>query len=499
MEISLSQLKIPDMHELIYGVEPYYDLKQSFRESISGAKIYINKKNEIISGVRQFRALKDLGHKKISVIIKDFPSQQAEIEFILKENRYRTKTNYQKIREGIQLEPYERIKAKHRQKSGTQVRTNLDEPKGKTTQIVAELVGLKKTSYEKGKKVINKIDDFIKKKKYKCADKLIELLNNSIDYAQKLINEENEVVMTYLTGDYKKIFPAKLQAHFDNRIDIANKGLIKETVLYKKNKYYLGNSIDVLKIIPKETVDCVITDPPYGVNYKSRNIYKNYNDNPEYAFSILNSVCKELKRVCKPNAHLYFFFAMSNYLKTKNILEKYFKVNSIPLIWHKTEIPKIDSSSYGIYYEPIFYCFNQNNQRKLKYGLRGSVYKFTGKRNKTHSSEKPVDLLKEIIRNSTVEKETVLDCFAGSGNTLIAAKNLNRYFIGIELDKTNWQLSEVPQKYKVIHKLIRGKGLRIDKQRYSLYKKLIPYIYLEPKETPAVVFNFDKIRTVVLN
>ena len=87
MEISLNQLKIPNMHEMIYGIEPYDDLKQSLKNASIDVRICINKKKEIISGVRQFRAIKDLGYKKVNVIVKDFSNKQEEIEFILKENR----------------------------------------------------------------------------------------------------------------------------------------------------------------------------------------------------------------------------------------------------------------------------------------------------------------------------------------------------------------------------------------------------------------------------
>ena len=52
-----------------------------------------------------------------------------------------------------------------------------------------------------------------------------------------------------------------------------------------------------------------------------------------------------------------------------------------------------------------------------------------------HPTEKPVELLKELITNATVQGEIVLDCFAGVGSTLVAAKEINRKYIGVELEK----------------------------------------------------------------
>ena len=60
-----------------------------------------------------------------------------------------------------------------------------------------------------------------------------------------------------------------------------------------------------------------------------------------------------------------------------------------------------------------------------------SVKQYKGK----HPAEKPINMLEHCIRATTEENDIVLDCFAGSGNTLLAASNLNRFSIGIDLDK----------------------------------------------------------------
>jgi site-specific DNA-methyltransferase (adenine-specific) len=62
--------------------------------------------------------------------------------------------------------------------------------------------------------------------------------------------------------------------------------------------------------------------------------------------------------------------------------------------------------------------------------------------NKTHPTEKPVELNKIFILNSSNEKDVVLDCFMGSGSTGVACLNTNRNFIGIELDKDFFEIAK---------------------------------------------------------
>ena len=63
-------------------------------------------------------------------------------------------------------------------------------------------------------------------------------------------------------------------------------------------------------------------------------------------------------------------------------------------------------------------------------------------RNKNHPTEKPVELMKILIKNSTKKSEIVLDPFMGSGSTGVAAKQLNRKFIGFEIDETYYKLAK---------------------------------------------------------
>ena len=71
-----------------------------------------------------------------------------------------------------------------------------------------------------------------------------------------------------------------------------------------------------------------------------------------------------------------------------------------------------------------------------------TVHKFKNEINKLHPSEKPVSLMELYVANSTNEGDTVLDFTMGSGTTGVACKNLNRNFIGIELDEKYFNIAK---------------------------------------------------------
>lgn len=90
--------------------------------------------------------------------------------------------------------------------------------------------------------------------------------------------------------------------------------------------------------------------------------------------------------------------------------------------------------------------YHGKNVRKCKGGKTTryphNVLKFKCVDNysRVHSNQKPVELLEYLIRTYTDENNVVLDCFAGSGSTLVAAKNLNRQYIGIEKEKEYYNI-----------------------------------------------------------
>jgi len=133
----------------------------------------------------------------------------------------------------------------------------------------------------------------------------------------------------------------------------------------------------------------------------------------------------------KKDSHVYIFTSWKVYEQVKPIIEKYFEVKNC-LIWNKNNWSMGDlNGNYAEKYEMIIFA-TQGNRRLLGEKRPVNVLDFERTGNSNHPTEKPVNLIKELIKNSTVEGEVVLDYFAGSGSTLVAGLETGRNPIGIE-------------------------------------------------------------------
>lgn len=238
--------------------------------------------------------------------------------------------------------------------------------------------------------------------------------------------------------------------------DVRKKAEEREKVLKKatiklQSQLFQGNSAEKLALIPSDSVDCVIMDPPYNINFKS---YSGKGTN-DFVDSIdedtLNKVFKELDRVTKQDSHIYCFMGFQNYEMFKNLLSLYFDFKNT-LIWVKNDFTPCDFRySYAHQYEMVL--FFSKGRRVLSnisvedyggkplnpisrtlMGKSSDVFMFQNDINKQHSAQKPINLLRYLIANSTMRGEVVLDCFAGSGSTLVASEMLNRKWYGIEAE-----------------------------------------------------------------
>jgi len=209
-------------------------------------------------------------------------------------------------------------------------------------------------------------------------------------------------------------------------------------------KIFNGDSTEVLKQLTDKSIDCVLTDPPYAIDFNhSWTGEKIKNDETDVALEILEKVCQQLVLKCKDDAHLYFFSGWVKIAEFKTIIEKYFDISNI-LVWVKNNTSLVDfDKRYAFKYENIFFCKQKGNKERVLANKQSpDVLTFNRLQNTNHPTEKPVDLLEYLVKNSTVENETVLDCFMGSGSTGEACLNNNRSFIGIEFDKKHFDYAE---------------------------------------------------------
>ena len=200
------------------------------------------------------------------------------------------------------------------------------------------------------------------------------------------------------------------------------------------NKIIMGDCLQVMKGIPDKSVDCIITDPPYGMKYQSAwrtatpQFKKIENDNnidwfPEFI--------KECYRVLKDNSHIYIFCNDYNISKFRDLQEEAGFKNKRTLVWVKNNHTSGDLlGDYANKTEFINYA--QKGRRLLNGGRDTNVLNFNRVSKLEHPTQKPIDLNEYLIKKSTNESDIILDPFAGSGTTGVACKNTNRNYILIE-------------------------------------------------------------------
>ena len=209
----------------------------------------------------------------------------------------------------------------------------------------------------------------------------------------------------------------------------------------KKFELWHGDCLELMKNIPDGSVDLVLTDPPYGMAFKSNYRKEKYNEiKNDKSLEWLEKYVGECFRILKDNTAAYFFLSWHNVDVFKQAIEKKFKIKNI-LIWEKNNTSMGDlKASYAPKYEMIIFA---HKGRKLLNGFRyADIIKANRTGNKLHPTEKPVDLLELFIKNSSDENAVVFDGFMGSGSCGVACVNTDRLFIGIELDDGYFEIAK---------------------------------------------------------
>jgi len=197
------------------------------------------------------------------------------------------------------------------------------------------------------------------------------------------------------------------------------------TVKDKENQVICGDCLEVLKTLPNESVDCIITDPPYGTNTNQRDTFMV----GEFS-NIMPLVLPELFRVLKKDGAFYCFTSWSRMSDWLIRYQQYFKLQNI-IVWDKKKHSGCYSSqSWQFTWEGIF--FGIKGKRKI-YKYMPDVIS-SNEKGKRIAMQKPVDIIEKLIEASTKENDIILDPFIGSGSTLVACKKLNRKYIGIEIN-----------------------------------------------------------------
>jgi len=200
--------------------------------------------------------------------------------------------------------------------------------------------------------------------------------------------------------------------------------------------------------------DCVITDPPYGIDVDltdtlgSRNVDHVgdlENDGLEDALRLFEETAAELHRVLADDGHAYVFASWKTYDEFRDILlTSGFDVKNC-IVWCKTtpnNQPNFGTGgvNYGTQHEFILYATKEDGApRPLAETMSDLIRHKHQTEGNEHPTEKPVGLIETLLQQSTEPGERVLDPFMGSGTTAVAAVQNDREYAGFEVDEDNYR------------------------------------------------------------
>ena len=212
---------------------------------------------------------------------------------------------------------------------------------------------------------------------------------------------------------------------------------------------YNGDCLEVMKNLPTSSVDLVVTDPPYDVHAgKGGGAFGNRKAFSEIQFisnGFSNEVLDELCRVMK-KINCYFFCSQKQITPLLDYFVKDNKYNYNLLTWQKTNpVPACNNK----YLSDTEYCLFFREKGVKVYGSSSTKHTYylqpmnvKDKKLYSHPTIKPLNIIENLIINSSLRGGVVLDCFMGSGTTGVACKKLGRSFIGCEINEEYFKIAE---------------------------------------------------------
>jgi len=225
---------------------------------------------------------------------------------------------------------------------------------------------------------------------------------------------------------------------------------------YIIDNIYYGDAISLMKDIPDNAIDLIITDPPFAIDFKAKK--SNYNREPQNVIEGYNEILKknyfeftlnwmrEAYRILKITGSMYVFSGWTNLKDILNALDevKFITINHI--IW---------KYQFGVFTRKKFVTshyhilFVVKNKKRYKFNKIEHYPEDVWIIKREYWTEKlktptklPLELVKKIILYSSDEKDIVFDPFLGSGTVAVSAKLLNRHYLGFEIVKDYFKFAK---------------------------------------------------------
>ena len=224
---------------------------------------------------------------------------------------------------------------------------------------------------------------------------------------------------------------------------------------FETNNIYNEDCYKAIKDIPEKSIDLIVTDPPYlieqtkagGNNGLAKSIQKMNNqllDN-DLTESINVEILDDFMRIMKtPNIYIW-----CNHKQIPMYLDYFVNKNDCSfdiIIWNKTNATPLFHNKYLTDKEYCLYFRKNGYCNPIDYESAKTVYyqpiNTKDKDKFNHPTIKPINIIKTIIQNSSKPNDIILDCFLGSGTTAVAAKSINRQYIGFEIDPKWFEIAK---------------------------------------------------------
>ncbi len=215
-----------------------------------------------------------------------------------------------------------------------------------------------------------------------------------------------------------------------------------------------ADSRNVIKRIPDNSIDFILTDPPYNLGrHSTGNIplpgrTPMNNDVADWDMIEFNPEewADEFIRILKPTGNLFIFTSYNHLGRWYNCLDHKFDTSNF-MIWHKTNpAPKIFKAGFLNSCEMIFTCWNKKHtwnfisQAEMHNFLESPICMRPERlANPKHPAQKPVSILKKMIEIASNKDDIIFDPFMGVGSVGVAAMELDRRFIGVEIDNNYFE------------------------------------------------------------
>lgn len=380
------------------------DLKASIKSRSLIHPISVDQENNLIAGGRRLAACIELGVKEVPVVIHKIEGELDLREIELLENVHRKDLTWQE-------------RARLEQRIFT-LKCEKDPEWNKTRQ--AELMGGSRGS------TIRRLE------MAEVMDAIPELADcKTEDEAYK---------------KYKRLEEDVIRQQLETSASVS----VKNMAAKARSAYHVGDAFEGIKKVPDGSVHFAEVDPPYAVDLdrrKSRNQdteqIEAYNEVPEDKYlDFVLEMAKEVYRTLFADSFAIWWFGSSWHDPVRQMLEiAGFKVNEIPAIWYKGTVGQTASpdTMLGSSYEPFYVC-RKGSPKMAKPG-RSNVFAYSpvAPQKKIHPTERPLDMMVEILETFTYPGGVMVVPFLGSGVTIRAGFLTNQRGFG-------WDFNDVTKR-----------------------------------------------------